>query len=295
VLTIVLRCLFDGALGDDERVFVDQMRIPLDYANRTPLQRIDKTWFGPYRRAVKARAAMDTIVFDVIARRRGTNDRRDDILGWLIEAQDNGHQLNDQEVRDQVISLIAAAYDTTSSVAGWIAMRLADDSSLAGAVNAEVAAVTDGSSLRIEHLPGLRLTAAVVNEVLRMHPPALIAPRFIADSFDLHGHHIRAGGMLMYAAYTTHMDPEQFPNPETFKPTRWLEGDPDHRPHHPYAFLPFGGGSRRCIGFAFALQELTVMTALLAQRNLTPMYTAPPKPQGIASMAPKSGVPVRIG
>lgn len=294
---IVLRCLFGDAFGDRAQEFIDHLEIPREYVNRTPLQRLDNEWlFPPYRRAMRARRAMDAIVFDEIRRRRIAGIPGQDVLGWLIEAQDHtGPGLTDQEVRDQVISLIAAAYDTTSSAVGWIAMRLADDPALRAAVRAEVDAVTAGQPLTIEHLPNLQLTAGVVNEVMRIQPPAIVSVRYIVDAFTMHGHTIPAGRLLMYSSYVSHMDPEQFPDPSAFKPTRWIEGHADHRPHHPYAYVPFGGGSRRCIGFAFALQEMTVMTALLAQADFAPAYSEAPKPAGIASMAPRGGVPVQIG
>jgi cytochrome P450 len=296
VRRIVLRCLFGDAFGDREQTFIDLLEVPRAYANRTPLQRFDnERLFPPYRRAMRARRAMDAMVFDEIARRRAAGTPGDDVLGWLIGAQDDeGPGLSDQEVRDQVISLIAAAYDTTSSALGWIAMRLADDEALRSSVRAEVAAVTGGAALTIEHLPSLKLTAGVVNEVMRIQPPAIVSVRHVVAPFELHGHTVPGGGLLMYSSYVTQMDPDHFPDPDTFKPTRWIEGHADHRPHHPYAYVPFGGGGRRCLGFAFALQEMTVMAALMAMKDFEPAYAVPPTPAGIASMAPRGGVPVRV-
>ncbi len=294
---IVLRCLFGNAFRDCEQEFIDHLEIPREYVNRTPLQRLDnELLFPPYRKAMRARRAMDAMVFDEIGRRRAAQEPGEDVVGWLIEAQDgDGPGLSDQEVRDQVISLIAAAYDTTSSAVGWIAMRLADDPALRASVRAEVDAVTGGRPLTIDHLPSLKLTAGVVSEVMRIQPPAIVSVRHIVAPFELHGHTIPGGRLLMYSSYVSQMDPEQFPEPTAFNPTRWIEGHPDHRPHHPYAYVPFGGGSRRCIGFAFALQEMTVMTALMAQVDFEPAYAEAPKPIGIASMAPRGGVPIRIG
>jgi cytochrome P450 len=297
VRKIVFRCLFGNAFGNREQEFIDHLEIPREYVNRTPLQRLDNEWlFPPYRKAMRARRAMDAMVFDEIGRRRAAEEPSEDILAWLIEAQDaDGPGLSDQEVRDQVISLIAAAYDTTSSAIGWIAMRLADDPALRAAVRAEVHEATNGEQLTIEHLPQLRLTAGVVNEVLRVQPPAIVSVRYIVNEFSLLGHTIPGDRLMMYSSYVCHMDPAHFPDPTAFKPARWIEGHADHHPHHPYAYVPFGGGSRRCIGFAFALQEMTVMTALMAGIDFEPAYTQPPKPTGIASMAPGGGVPIRIG
>lgn len=235
------------------------------------------------------------MVFDEIGRRRAAQAPGEDVLGWLLEAQgEDGPGLSDQEVRDQVISLVAAAYDTTSSAVGWIAMRLAEDAALRASVRAEVDSATAGLPLTIDHLPALKLTAGVVNEVLRLHPPAIVSVRHIAKPFELHGHQVPGGRLLMYSTYVCHMDPTHFVDPTVFKPTRWIDRHPDHHPHHPYAYVPFGGGSRRCLGFAFALQEMIVMTALMAQADFEPAYVDQPRPAGIASMAPLGGVPIRI-
>ena len=293
---IVLRCLFGEAFsGEREQQFVDHLEIPRAYANRSPLRRVDNELLSPaYRKAMQARRVMDKMVFDEIDRRRSCAQIGDDIMGWLMEAQEDGGQLTDQEVRDQVISLIAAAYDTTASTIGWIAVKLAEDPSLRRAVRAEFASVTGGNTPTIDHLPQLKLTAGVVNEVLRLLPPAVISVRQSVDEFTLHGHTIPGKHLVAYSGYVSGQNPTDFPDPTVFKPTRWVEGDPDHHTHHPYAYVPFGGGARRCIGFAFALQELIVFTAALASLDFTPAYATTPKPTGTVSMAPGGGVPITL-
>lgn len=118
--------------------------------------------------------------------------------------------------------------------------------------------------------------------------------RYIVSPFELLGHTVPNDRLMMYSSFVSHMDAAEFPDPTAFKPTRWIEGHADLHPHHPYAYVPFGGGSQRCLGFAFALQEMTVMTALMSQVDFTPRYTEPPKPVGIASMTPGGGVPIHI-
>lgn len=289
---IVLRCLFGDAFADD--ALVRDLEVGLAYVNRSPLRRIDSGIYPPYRRAMRARARLDALVFGEIGRRRSVAHSGDDIVGWLIEAQEDGSGLTDQEVRDQVISIIAASVDTTAATIGWIATRLAEDTALRMEVASEVADVTGGHRLTIDHMPQLRLANGVVNEVLRLNSPAVIAPRRVESPFQLYGCTVPSG-LLAYSAYVTHTLPEQFPDPLVFKPTRWIDGHADHHPHHPYAYAPFGGGSRRCLGFAFALQELAVMTAALSHVEMTPAYTGTPRPVGIAALAPDGGVPVRIG
>jgi cytochrome P450 len=295
---IVLRCLFGDVLTERDAELAEQLEVALAYVNRSPLRRFDVDLPGtPFRACKRARQAVDDIVFREITRRRSVGTANDDdVLGWLLDAQDNeGPGLSDQEVRDQVVSLVAAGYDTTASAMGWIAAQLAETPALAAAVRSEVDRVTGGERLTIEHLPKLVTAAAVVAETLRLHPPAAFSGRRVVDSFELHGHTIPAESMILFSPHVSHRLVDQFPSPTEFKPGRWIEGHADHSQHHNYAYIPYGGGSRRCLGFAFANQELTVMTALLAQRLIIERaYTDPLKPTGIMSMAPAGGVPVRV-
>ncbi len=166
---------------------------------------------------MRARHAIDAMVVDEMRHRRAAAHPGDDILGWLLEAQaDPATALSDEEVLDQTISLVAASYDTTASAIGWIALHLAEQPGLRAAVRAELRDVTNGHPLSIEHLPALRLAAAVVSEVLRLNPPALVSVRYIVGPFELHGHTIPNDRLLMHSSYITQMDRDQFPDPTAF-------------------------------------------------------------------------------
>ena len=315
---IVLRCLFGETLGDREEELSAHLEISLAYVNRPPTQRFDWNLPGmPYRAAMLARRAVDAIVFDEITRRRSLDDRGDDIISWLIAEQEGGDGLDDQEVRDQIVSLIAAGYDTTASAMGWAIAELAISSSRAEAIRAEVRTVsegTDGSDkvraavreevreevseggfLTIERISGLTYTAAFVQEVLRLHPPAIWSGRRVVDDFQLHERTIPGGSMVLFSPHVTHHDPRQFPEPEQFRPERWIEGHPDQDHPHPFAYIPFGGGPRRCLGFAFATQELIAMTAIVAHRvDFEPGFATPLRHVGTMSSAPHGGAPIHV-
>ncbi len=291
---IVLRCLFGDHLAALDSDLARHLETVLAYVNRPPTQRFDHSLPGlPYRQAVQARRAADAIVYAEIKRRRTERDA-DDVLGWLLDEANRG-DLNDNEVRDQVISLVAAGYDTTAAAMGWVADHLAREPDHAAAIRAEHNVVVGDNRLQIEHLPQLVHTAAFVSEILRHHPPAIWSGRRVVDDFTLHGHTIPTGSMILFSPHVTHHLPDQFPDPDTIKPGRWIEGHPDHHPRHPYAYIPFGGGNRRCLGFAFATQELTVMTSILASRvSFGPGTPHPPRPGGTMSNAPTGGVTLSI-
>jgi cytochrome P450 len=218
------------------------------------------------------------------------------VLSWLLAAQEGETPLSDEEVRDQVVSLVAAGYDTTAAAMGWAIAELANDPTHQTRIREEREQVTSTALITVEQIQKLTYTNAFVSEVLRLHPPAMLSGRRVERPVTLHGFTIPAGRMILYSPYITHRMPELFPDPTAFKPGLWIEGHPDHHPMAPYAYVPFGGGSRRCIGFAFALQELVVMiSALTEYADIEPAFEfADFRPTGLVSSRPANGVPIRL-
>jgi cytochrome P450 len=273
---IATRTLFGDTLGDRAEEFGDALSAALDYVNR-PLS-MTFQWHGPaYRRAVRSRDRADAIVNAEIARRRSLPPSDDDLLDRLLTAADDegGAALTDAEVRDQVVSLIAAGYDTTSGGMGFVMHELLHNDGAWKRAAAE---------FDTPHLDN------VVSETLRLWPPGFISARKATDDFEFEGHGVKGGSLVVYSAFVTHRMADVWPQPDAFEPDRWngLEADP-------YAFVPFGGGYRRCIGFAFATQELKVLTgAILRRCEVKSLRADAVRPAGVASMSPKGGVPVRI-
>ena len=293
---IVLRCLFGDALRERDEELSRHLEVALAYVNRPPTQRFDWNLPGmPYRKAMKARAAVDQIVFDEIKRRRALDDRGDDIISWLIADQETGDGLSDQEVRDQIVSLIAAGYDTTASAMGWAVAELARQPERVDKIRAEMIDIGAGRSLTIEQTTKLTYTNAFIQEVLRLHPPAIWSGRRVVNDFEIDNRTIPGGSMILFSPHVTHHDPRSFPDPADFRPGRWIDGHADQNHPHPYSYIPFGGGNRRCLGFAFATQELVAMTALLAHRtDLEVVDGGPQRHVGTMSSAPADGTQVRI-
>ena len=244
-----------------------------------------------WRRCARARARIDRLVYAEIdqARRQGP-DESNNVLSTLVHGRDaQGSGLSDLEVRDQVVSLIAAGYETTSGAMGWLVHSVGSDTDLQGRLRAELLAVTGGAAPTAEQLRDLPLLAATVNETLRLYPPAALSARHVVESFEFGGHRVPAGATLVYSPYLTHRDPEVYADPLTFRPARWV-ADPKRPPHE---FLPFGGGAHRCIGSSMATTELTVMAARLIARG--PYTIVPQRLRAVsfAAMRPRGGVLVR--
>jgi cytochrome P450 len=266
---IAVRTLFGDTLGDRADAFGDALSVALAYVN-SPFGMMLQNKLAPgYRRAVRSRDRADAIVNAEIARRRALPPSDDDLLDRLLP------ELTDLEVRDQVVSLIAAGYDTTSGSAGWLMHELLHND------GAWKRATADVDTPHLDH---------VVNETLRLWPPAYLSARKATDDFSFGGYAIPGGSLVMYSPFITGRMADVWPEPAVWNPDRWDGLDVD-----PYAFVPFGGGYRRCIGFQFATQELkAIACAALRRCEFQYLRTKPVAPTGVASMAPKGGVPVRI-
>jgi hypothetical protein len=309
VLVAVIRSLFGEALRDRADELGHHLQVGIDYVNTSPLARFDHDWPGtPYRRAMRARRAADGIIYDEITRRRKAagDDRHDadgggDVLDALLAAQDDGQDdgggdgLTDEEVRDQVVSLVAAGYETTSAGIGWTLHAVHGHPDVAARLRAEVASVVGDSELTPTHLGATPYLDAVVSESLRLYPPGPFSSRLVVDDVAFAGHTIPAGVLVVYSAFEVQRDPAHWPEPDRFAPERWLPGDALHRPVDPYTYLPFGGGYRRCIGFAFATQEIKAAVVEVIRRvDLRPLDQTL-VPTGIATMWPRDGVRCEVG
>jgi cytochrome P450 len=248
---------------------------------------------NPYARVQRSNRAADELVLAEVARRRAAGvdpDARPDTLNALLAGVE-GETLTDTELLDQVRSLMAAGFDTTSGAASWLVVELGRNPEAFAAVRAEVDAVLGDRTPTTDDLRALPLTLGAVQEVLRLWPPGPAAPRLSIAPSELHGMEIPAGRMVLYSAYVTGRLPELWPDPERFDPTRWAAGAPEPKP---YSFVPFGGGNRRCIGFALASLELQVMAVRLVQQVEWQLRRTTVRPTGIATLTPRGGVPIEV-
>lgn len=246
----------------------------------------------PWRRAMTARARLDELVLAEIERVRSASPGEGGhVLEMLVHGGDGaGSGLSDGEVRDQVVSLVAAGYETTSGAMAWSLYGLGTRPDLLAAAREEVTGVVGDGPVAAEHLPSLELVPAVVTEALRLYPPAVVTARWVASGFDWQGVHIRPGTTLLLSPYVTHRDPEVYEHPTRFRPERWLDGA--RRPAAEY--LPFGGGGHRCIGSTMATTELTVMLTTLLARGGCTVLEQRVRPTGLAAMRPRDGLRVRV-
>jgi cytochrome P450 len=292
---IVVRALFGEALGAEADRFGELLGPGLDYVQTMPQQRFEHDLrINPYAKVQRRNREADALVLAEVARRRAagpiTDDDAPDTLTALLAGVE-GEVLSDAELLDQVRSLMAAGFHTTWGAASWLVLELGRNPEVLASLQAEVDEVLGGRAPTIDDLRALPLCLGAVQEVLRIWPPGPAAPRRSVAPTTLHGMEIPAGRTVLYSAYVTGRMPELWPDPERFDPTRWAPGGPEPAP---YSFVPFGGGARRCIGFALATLELQVIAVRLAQTVEWTNRRTSVRPTGIATLSPKGGVPIEV-
>jgi cytochrome P450 len=214
----------------------------------------------------KTLARLDQVVYELINRRRASAEARDDLLSMLLRAQarNDGGLISDRQVRDEVVTLFLAGQETTALSLSCAWYLLAQHPEVQARLEAEFALALGGRPPTVADLPRLRYTEMVVKETMRLYPPAYAVFRSVAEPFDIDGYRFEAGTMLIMPQWVVQRDPRWFNDPEAFRPSRW-EGDLAKRIPR-YAYFPFGGGSRQCLGKTFAATEVTLLLATIGQQ-----------------------------
>jgi cytochrome P450 len=243
------------------------------------------------RRYHAAVRRLDAIVLGIIRDWRSGRVEPRGLAATLMAARDpeTGAGLTEQELRDEVMTLIFAGHETTSSALAWSWWLLAQNPAAAGRVRDELASVLGDRPPTAADLPALRTTANTVKEAMRLMPPSWAIGRMPYEDDDIGGYHIPAGSMVLLAACATHRDPELWENPDAFDPDRFLPERFDGRPR--MAYYPFSSGPRVCIGSNFSMMEATLVLAVMLQRfrlELDPMR--PVEAEASITLRPKRGL-----
>ena len=221
--------------------------------------------FTAYRRFLAARATLDAFVYRLIAERRADGRDAGDVLSMLLQSQDEeGSAMTDEQVRDQAMTLIAAGHETTSNALSWTFYLLDRNPVQREKLLAELQSALAGRPPALEDLPGLPYLDWVLNESMRIYPPAWTIGRRSSEAFDLEGYHFPAGTRVLFSQWVIHHLPDVWGDPDAFRPERWDPATGQKPP--PGAYFPFGGGPRMCIGMPFAQLEMRLPLATILQR-----------------------------
>jgi cytochrome P450 len=242
-------------------------------------------------RVARAIRGLDDIIYTIIAERRRTGDNPGDLLSMLLSAQDedSGRHMTDRQLRDECMTLFLAGHETTASTLAWTWLLLSQNPQVEAKLHAELDTVLAGRVPSLADMPKLPYTENIIHEALRLYPPGWMVGREAIERTELGGYPVPKGTTIFMTSYAIHRDARWFDDPESFEPDRWVGGLVQRIPR--YAYFPFGGGPRICIGNNFALMEAILVLATIAQKyrlRLAPGATVTPLPS--MTLRPAHGV-----
>ena len=297
-LEVVGKALFGIDLSRDARSLTGAVLTCLDHIVYKARRMIVPPDWVPIPRNLRFKSALrllDEAVYGLIDARQAAGDLGGDLLGMLLQARDpdNGQSMSRMQLRDEVITLLIAGHETVASALTWTFYLLAKVPEAAAALQAEVRHVLGGRLPVAADLPQLTYTGQVFDEALRLYPPAWLITRKSLAADRLDGHEVLPGALFIISPYAVHRHPQVWTEPETFDPRRFAAGADRQRPR--FAYIPFGGGPRLCIGNHFALTEARLILAMVAQRfqlELLPGSQVIPDP--LVTIRPHGGLPMKL-
>ena len=283
-LSVILRAVFgfdEGAnMSRLVEIFVAATRAPTALFAILPAAQVDLP-LSPYRSFLRRKAEVDREVYALIEERRRSKylAERTDILSLMLGVKDEeGNPMTDEEIHDELMTMLAAGHETTATALAWAFERILAEPRVARKLFAEVDSVVERNRLDPAAAPRLEYLDAVIKETLRLRPIVPNLVRELAKPVELAGYDLPAGTKVVPCVYLTHRRSDVYPDPTRFYPERFLGVKID-----PYAWFPFGGGVRRCLGMAFALYEMKIILAtVFAKAHLL----AEGKPERIVRRGP---------
>jgi cytochrome P450 len=212
-----------------------------------------------------ARGRLDAVIYRMIREHRERGGDQGDLLSMLMSAQEeDGSRMSDLQIRDEVMTLFLAGHETTSNALTWTWALLAQHPEVEEVFHAELQTALAGRPPTFDDLSCLPYTRAVLAESMRLYPPAWIVGRRVISEYEVGGYRIPEETVVIMSQAVMHRDPRWFPDPDRFDPARWLREETPPRPK--FAYFPFGGGPRTCVGEQFAWMEGILLLATLGQK-----------------------------
>lgn len=293
-LKIVGLALLNTDLSDRSQVVSTALTTVLDQMMDRVTFLFDDWLYPPedLARFNEALSRLDSLVDDIIVQHRRKPPAERDLLSMLISARDDetGEGLDARGLRDEVMTMIMAGHETTANALTWSVHLLSINEKPAQKLRAELKKVLGGRKPTLDDLPRLTYTRSVIDEAMRLYPPAWVIGRSVIEEDEIDGFVIPAGSNVVMSPWIIHRDPRFWPDPLKFKPERFAAGT--EAPRH--AYFPFGAGPRLCIGAGFAMIEATLVLASLAQHYRFEPVDAEVTPWPTVSLRPRGGLRVKL-
>jgi cytochrome P450 len=296
---IIANSIFGQDLGQEQLARLSDSITQLqEFIVRQIRQPYYNTWFklsGKVKEHEVLRDEADAIIHHYIEERRKSKEQHSDLLQMLMEAryEDTGEGMTDQQLIDEVKILFVAGHDTSSNALAWTWYLLGLHPEALEKVRKEVDQIIGEEQPSFEKIMQLEYTQQVIEESMRLYPPAWTTNRVAAGDDEFKGIKIKKGTTFATYIYGVHHSPELWEDPEAFRPERFSKEE--KKKHHPYAFIPFGGGPRLCIGNNFALMEMKLILARMVNRyefNLAPGQEVRPLP--LITLRPENGIRIEV-
>ncbi|HZW02487.1 MAG TPA: cytochrome P450 [Anaerolineaceae bacterium] len=296
--TIIVRAMFSTEIGDQAGALGTAFDEALGYLNRvlfSPSPLLTTLPTPANRRHQRALQYLDDFIYGLITAKRRSGEDSNDLLSLLVFSRDEetGEGMDDRQIRDELMTIFLAGHETTANALAWTWYLLSKNPQVETRLVAEIDSVLDGQPPAMDDLQKLVYTPLVLHEALRLYPPAWMFARHAVEDDVVGGYAIPKGEMLMFSPYVTHRLPEHWPKPDRFDPERFLPERSQDR--HRFAYYPFGGGPRLCLGNNFALTEAQLVLARVLQRfRLHLIAGVEVRPTPIATLQPRPGVPMTL-
>ncbi|HEX3771136.1 MAG TPA: cytochrome P450 [Polyangiaceae bacterium] len=293
-LDIVLRVLFSSDAREDAPLFRAAVDALMERYDRPVVPGVD---LFPTRKRRRLRASirgLDEAVGRIVARRRSGPSPSGDLLSMLLASRDDaGAPMPESQIRSEIKTMILAGHETTANALAWTLHLLsctpAAESHLHGVIDAALGGRAPGT----DDLPQLTRVEHAVSEGLRLYPPAWVIGREVREPFDLRGFHFPKRSQIYFSQWVIQRDGRYFEAPHAFRPERWADGLARRLPR--FAYFPFGGGPRVCIGNTFAMTEATLLLARMMQRfRFAALPERPPVPMASLTLRPRGGLFMRV-
>lgn len=301
-LQVTARTLFDTEVTPEIHEINDQVNVIMDlyhFLITLPRAELLLNWpLKKMRRFRASKARLDRVVGQMVEARRADTKLggRGDLLSMLILARDDegsGLRLSAEELRDQVLTLFLAGYETVANALAWTWLLLGQNRQAECQLHRELTSVLAGRLPTLEDLPRLGYTVMVLSESMRLYPPAWAMGREVLNDVSIGPYRFRKGTSVFFSQYLVHRDSRWFPDPDRFIPERFTAEAKARRPR--FAYFPFGGGGRQCIGESFAWMEAMLSLASIAQRwHIVPVEGQKIELQPKITLRPKNGIRVRV-
>lgn len=294
---IALKTLFDLDDAGDRNRFTETLRLAFNLMSARFRSLVKVPFWIPTpanRKLNKAVKELFAVVDGFIATGRARKEPGDDLLSRLLAVRDtDGSRMSDDQLRDEMMTLYLAGHETTALTLSWSWYLISQHPSVEQKLVAEWSQVLGGRTPTPEDLTRMPYTEAVITEAMRLYPPVYLIGREATQDLELGGYRVKKGYTIFMSQWVNHRDPRYFADPLTFRPERWMDGLARRIPK--YAYFPFGGGQRVCIGNTFALMEAAIVLAAVGQKyqfTLSPNANIDVNPQ--ITLLPANGIPTTL-